>query len=90
MPASDNAISGLSSNQVDVIDHSLITFEPDEQEVFTWTTVTEDLGTGGDTALLITNVSDSKTLHIIRAYIWVAEHTQILFTLPTFATFTII
>lgn len=88
MPASEIAIAGLSGSQVDVIGHSLITFNPDEQEAFGWTSATEDLGTGGDTALLITNVSTSKTLHIVRAYIWTDVHTAVLFTLPTFATFT--
>ncbi len=88
MPASTIAIAGLSGSQVDVIDNSLITFNPDEQAAFGWTTATADLGTGGDTALLITNVSSSKHLHIARAFIWVDVHTQILFTTPAFATFT--
>lgn len=87
MPASEIAIAGLNGPQVDVVNNSLLTFEPDETEVFGWTTVSTDPGTGGETALLITNISTSKTLHIVRAYIWSDAHTQVLFTLPSFATF---
>ncbi len=87
MPASEIAIAGLSGNQVDVVSNSLLTFEPDESQVFAWTSATADID-AGDTALLITNLSSSKTLHIVRAYVWSDVHTQVLFTLPTFATFT--
>ena len=90
MPASEIAIAGLSGNQVDVIQkatNTLVTYNPDEENAFGWTTVTADIA-GGETALFITNVSSAQHLHIKRLYIFSDKHTQILLTLPPFAAFT--
>ena len=78
-----------SGNTLNVVgDHdALLTFKPDEPEGFAWTSATANID-AGDTALLVTNLSTSKHLHIVSAYIFSDVHTQILFTTPSFATFT--
>ncbi len=79
---------GASGSQAEVDKReALLTFNVDEKQYFGWTSVTADID-AGDTAILITNDSDSKHLHIVRAYIYTDVHTQVLFNLPSFGTFT--
>jgi len=80
-------VMGASGSQVEVERNSLLTYNPDEAEAFAWTSATANLAAGG-TAILVTNVSTSKHLHIQRAYIYSDVHSAVLLTLPAYATFT--
>ena len=79
-------LQGRSGSQLDVQRDAMLVQSADKREPFSWTSVTADIA-GGETALLITNLSDSKHLHIVRAYCFSDVETAILFTLPAFGAF---
>ena len=70
----DITIHGADGNVVEVIDGHLSVIADVESEFeqvserdslsFTWTAVTADPGTGGDTVLLVQNISSTLLLHI--------------------------
>lgn len=80
-------IMGSSGSQLEIRDNSLLTYEPDEVQAFSWTSATAVIA-AGETALFLTNRSSSKKLHIVRAFVYSDVHSQILFTTPQYGTFT--
>ena len=80
-------IMGSSGSQLEVQRNALLIHTPDEAEAFSWTSATADIDLT-DTAILVTNLSTTKHLHIVQAYIYVNATTAILLNLPSFATFT--
>ena len=64
-----------------------VTCAIEEPETFGWTSVSKDID-ANDTAILLTNDSSSKHLHIVRAYAYTNVPSAIDFFLPAFAAFT--
>ena len=89
MPDAITIMGNTGGNQAYVTDKgALWTGSPDKTEVYMWNTVSTDIAAAG-TALLICNNSDTKHLHIIRAYVWADVATEIDFHLPVYsASFT--
>lgn len=93
MHTNELALMGPSSSQIDVVKNTedspnaVLVNRTVEPEAFSWTTVTANIDLT-DTAILITNLSTAKHLHIVRAYIWVDVHTAVDLNLPDYGTFT--
>ena len=62
-------------------------YHAEEPEAFGWTSITKNID-ANDTAILITNTSTSKHLHIVRAYAYTDVPSAIDFFLPAYAAFT--
>ena len=81
------SIMGSSGSQVEVKRNAMLIHRLDKTEGFGWTTVTADIA-AGETAVLVTNLSTTKHLHIVKAFAFSDVHSALLLNLPTFATFT--
>lgn len=83
-----NTIVGRTSNIMDVRDDGAASVHPaEENEFFSWTSVTADID-GNDTVILVTNDSADKHLHITDAYVYSDVPSALDFFTPAFGTFT--
>ena len=80
-------IVGSSGQNLDVrSDGAVPLFQAEENEVFSWTSVTADID-ANDTVILVTNDSTTKHLHITDMYVYSDVPSAIDFFTPAFATF---
>ncbi len=87
-----NTILGRTGNIMDVrLDGAAAIHKPEEVEAFGWTTLTLTGGTdlaANETALLVTNDSTTKHLHITQMYIYSDVPSAFDFHCPVYGTFT--
>ncbi len=81
-------IIGRNGGAMDVrSDGAATTHQVEEDEVFSWTSVTANID-ANDTVILVTNDSTTKHLHITSMYVYSDVPSAIDFFTPAFAAFT--
>jgi len=81
-------IIGRTSQTMDVrSDGAVSTHKVEEDEAFGWTSVTANID-ANDTAILVTNDSTTKHLHIVSMYAYADAPTAVDFFTPAYATIT--
>ena len=81
-------VTGRTGSVLDVrADGAVPLYKADEPEVFSWTSATANID-ANDTAILVTNDSTSKHLHITDMYVYSDVPSALDFFCPVYATIT--